>query len=99
MVEYFLFPLLLSDGLVSCIFANTLCYIALMYYSYITCLGYSTLPFIRNAQVFLYPAIVGLVLPNVDFSEIIVDVFQVLAVVFTFMHTNLSVKFFHILGV
>ncbi|EER15383.1 conserved hypothetical protein [Perkinsus marinus ATCC 50983] len=26
-------------------------------------------------------------------------VIQVLAVVFTFMHTNLSVKFFHILGV
>ncbi|KAF4654436.1 2' O-ribose methyltransferase [Perkinsus olseni] len=82
-VQYFLFPLLLSDRVVSCIFGNALCSIALMYYCYITCLGYSTLPFIRNAQVFLYPAIVGLVI----------------AVVFTVTRTNLSVKFFHILGV
>ncbi|KAF4716874.1 Protein unc-50, partial [Perkinsus olseni] len=82
-VQYFLFPLLLSDRVVSCIFGNALCSVAFMYYCYITCLGYSTLPFIRNAQVFLYPAIVGLVI----------------AVVFTFMRTNLSVKFFHILGV
>ncbi|KAF4658841.1 hypothetical protein FOL47_007807 [Perkinsus chesapeaki] len=82
-LQYFLFPLLLSNRVISCILANILCSLALIYYSYITCLGYSTLPFIRNAQVFLYPALVGLVA----------------AVVFTVMGINLSVKFFHILGV
>ncbi|XP_064637541.1 protein unc-50 homolog A-like [Lineus longissimus] len=36
-------------------FGNTLWIIALCYYSYITFLGYSALPFLKKTQMFLYP--------------------------------------------
>lgn len=38
-------------------FGNTLFMIAIIYYCYITFLGYSTLPFLQNTQVILYPLV------------------------------------------
>lgn len=55
-VHYFLLPFLIQPSLLSAIIGNSLYALALAYYSYITSLGYSTLPFLERTQVFLYPA-------------------------------------------
>lgn len=56
-LHYFLMPFLLQEGWVPTIVSNTLYAISLCYYSYITSLGYSTLPFLENTQVFMYPVV------------------------------------------
>ena len=56
--QYILLPIVLGKGVFSCIFANTLYAIGACWYSYITYLGYTALPFLGNTQVFLwYPCI------------------------------------------
>jgi len=55
-VHYFLLPLLIQETLLATIVGNGLYGAALCYYSYITSLGYSTLPFLERTEVFLYPA-------------------------------------------
>jgi hypothetical protein len=54
-LQFFLLPLVLGEGLVPFIVANTLYAAALSWYWYITHLGYRTLPFLSNTEVFLFP--------------------------------------------
>ncbi len=54
LVQYFLLPLVLGHGALSCLLSNTLYAIAAVWYSYITYLGYTTLPFLGNTQVLLW---------------------------------------------
>lgn len=56
-IHYFIMPFLLQDGWAAAIASNTLYAISFCYYSYITSLGYSTLPFLENTQVFMYPVV------------------------------------------
>jgi len=56
-VHYFLLPFLIQEGWAATIVSNTMYAISLCYYSYITSLGYSTLPFLENTQVFMYPVV------------------------------------------
>lgn len=57
-LQYFLLPLLLSPSLLSSILANVLYGCSIIWYSYITHLGYRALPFLGNTQVFIwYPII------------------------------------------
>lgn len=51
----FYYVLLDSEWFLSQLFGNGLWFIALSYYIYITFLGYSCLPILRNTQVLLYP--------------------------------------------
>jgi hypothetical protein len=63
-VQYFVMPVLLNDGVVACVLANSLYAVAFSYYSYITFLGYDVLPFLQHTTMFLYPiaaVVVGLV--------------------------------------
>jgi hypothetical protein len=54
-LQYFLLPLVLQEGLLSLVVANTLYAAALSWYWYITHLGYRALPFLSNTEVFLFP--------------------------------------------
>lgn len=70
-LQAFLLPILLGDNIISCILSNTLYAVALVWYSYITYLGYTALPFLGQTQMFLwYPAmtIAGLWLLSVVLS-------------------------------
>eukprot|EP01039_Chlorochromonas_danica_P010100 gene10101-11180_t len=58
-LQYFLLPMLLSKSIFSCILSNTLYATATIWYAYITHLGYRTLPFLGNTQVFLWYPIVA----------------------------------------
>jgi len=62
--HYFLLPFLIQETLMATVVGNLLYAVALCYYSYITSLGYSTLPFLERTEVFLYPSVVviGLVM-------------------------------------
>ena len=60
-VQFFLLPLVLGNSLMALILANTLYAAALSWYWYITHLGYRSLPFLSNTEVFLFP-IAGIVL-------------------------------------
>jgi hypothetical protein len=53
--QYFLLPVLLNDGFVALLCSNTLFALAFSYYHYITFLGYSALPFLKDTQRFLLP--------------------------------------------
>jgi len=55
-VHYFLLPFLIQPSLFASVVGNSLYALAICYYSYITSLGYSSLPFLERTQVFLYPA-------------------------------------------
>eukprot|EP00605_Chrysophyceae_sp_TOSAG23-4_P002123 GSChrysophyteH1.ASY1.ANO1.2349.1 assembled CDS len=56
-LQYLLLPVVLGKGALCCILANSIYAGAAIWYSYITYLGYTTLPFLGNTQVFLwYPA-------------------------------------------
>jgi len=59
-LHYFLLPFLIQESFVATLVGNLLYAIALCYYSYITSLGYSTLPFLERTEVFLYPSVVVL---------------------------------------
>jgi hypothetical protein len=54
-VQFFLLPLVLGEGLIPLLLSNTLYAVALSWYWYITHLGYRTLPFLSNTEVFLFP--------------------------------------------
>lgn len=62
-LHYFLLPFIIQPTLVATVVGNLLYAVALCYYSYITSLGYSTLPFLERTEVFLYPSVlvIGLV--------------------------------------
>jgi len=59
-LQYFLLPLLLGRSFVCCILSNTLYAGATAWYSYITYLGYTALPFLGNTQKFLWYPVVGI---------------------------------------
>jgi UNC-50 family len=54
-LQFFLLPIVLGEGLLPLILANTLYGAALSWYWYITHLGYRSLPFLSNTEVFLFP--------------------------------------------
>ncbi|CAG4985512.1 unnamed protein product [Colias eurytheme] len=47
--------LLVHGGFLSCLVSNTFWLASFIYYIYITFLGYSNLPMIKNARIFLFP--------------------------------------------
>ncbi|KRZ12311.1 Protein unc-50 [Trichinella pseudospiralis] len=49
------YPFAKSITLLGCIVGNTLWFVAVSYYIYITFLGYAALPFLKNVHFFLYP--------------------------------------------
>ena len=78
---YFLFD---NSSFAARFFGNTIWLIALMYYLYITFLGYSALPFLRGTVVILAP-VVGLVLfylisliyPALNLSQMLMHFYKV----------------------
>mmetsp|Transcript_1843 Transcript_1843/g.2924 ORF Transcript_1843/g.2924 Transcript_1843/m.2924 type:complete len:257 (+) Transcript_1843:81-851(+) len=58
-LQYFLLPILLNTGALPCLMSNILYGLAVVWYAYITHLGYRTLPFLGNTQVFLWYPIVA----------------------------------------
>merc|ERR1719277_1200607 len=60
-IHYFLLPFLIQPTLAATVISNLLYAVALCYYSYITSLGYSTLPFLERTEVFLYPSVLVLI--------------------------------------
>ncbi|KAL4230049.1 Protein unc-50 [Mactra antiquata] len=52
---FFLHPVINQEWFLGRLFGNTLWLIAISYYIYITFLGYSALPFLKNTRVILYP--------------------------------------------
>ncbi|MEM1010077.1 MAG: hypothetical protein AAGJ35_13860 [Myxococcota bacterium] len=60
-LQFFLLPLVLGKSIVALILANLLYTAAFSWYWYITHLGYRSLPFLTNTEVFLFP-IAGVVL-------------------------------------
>jgi len=54
-LQFFLIPFLLSTRFVATFFADTMYFLAFVYYYHITFLGYNALPFLQNAVCFLYP--------------------------------------------
>lgn len=60
-IHYFLLPYLVQPTLGAALVSNLLYAVALCYYSYITSLGYSTLPFLERTEVFLYPSVLVLI--------------------------------------
>ena len=55
MLQFFLLPVILQEGMFALVVANT-CYAgALSWYWYVTHLGYRALPFLANTEVFLFP--------------------------------------------
>merc|ERR1719359_2337085 len=58
-IHYFLLPFIIQPTFTAAVVGNMLYAVALCYYSYITSLGYSTLPFLERTEVFMYP--IGLV--------------------------------------
>lgn len=56
LVQLFFYHVLINhDWFISRLFGNSLWLLALGYYIYITFLGYSALPILRNTQILLYP--------------------------------------------
>lgn len=55
--QFLLYPLLSAPELLPTICANSLYALAFGYYCYITFLGYASLPFVRDAQCFLFPVL------------------------------------------
>eukprot|EP00920_Eleutheroschizon_duboscqi_P029314 GHVT01070906.1.p1 GENE.GHVT01070906.1~~GHVT01070906.1.p1 ORF type:complete len:262 (+),score=11.92 GHVT01070906.1:764-1549(+) len=82
-LQYFLLPALLLKGLVPAVCANALYVIGLLYYCYVTTLGYATLPFIDRSDKFMYPAgviiflIAILTLFNVNLTRVCLYAFAV----------------------
>lgn len=54
-VQFFLLPLVLGQTLFALLLSNTLYAAAFSWYWYITHLGYRSLPFLSNTEVFLFP--------------------------------------------
>lgn len=66
-LQFFLLPLVLGEGLIPLLVANTLYAVAISWYWYITHLGYRTLPFLTNTEVFLFPVAAVVLLAVVMF--------------------------------
>jgi len=60
-LQFLLLPLVMSKSIISCILSNTLYAAAIIWYAYITHLGYKALPFLGNTQVFLWYCIVAVI--------------------------------------
>ncbi|GAX11104.1 hypothetical protein FisN_9Hh195 [Fistulifera solaris] len=56
-VQFFLLPVILQEGLLSLVIANSIYAGALSWYWYITHLGYRALPFLSHTEVFLFPIV------------------------------------------
>lgn len=56
-LQLFLLPLLVNDGLMPTLFANLLWAVALALYFFVSHLGYRALPFLKNTEIYLYPII------------------------------------------
>jgi len=54
-VQYMFIPGLYTTNFFAILLSNTLYLVAFGYYSYITFLGYTALPFLQNTQTLLYP--------------------------------------------
>uniref|UniRef100_A0A7S1Y6X4 UNC-50 family protein n=1 Tax=Grammatophora oceanica TaxID=210454 RepID=A0A7S1Y6X4_9STRA len=54
-VQFFLLPLILGNSFLALVVANTLYAVAFSWYWYITHLGYRSLPFLTNTEVFMFP--------------------------------------------
>lgn len=54
-VQFFLLPVVLGSSFFALVVGNTLYAAALSWYWYVTHLGYRTLPFLSNTEVFLFP--------------------------------------------
>lgn len=55
-LQFLLVPIILyAPSLISTFISNSIFLLAFGYYHYITCLGFSALPFINNPRVFLFP--------------------------------------------
>lgn len=54
-VQFFLLPVVLGSNFIALVLGNTLYAGALSWYWYVTHLGYRTLPFLSNTEVFLFP--------------------------------------------
>jgi hypothetical protein len=66
-LQYFLLPILMSKSALSCILSNVLYASASVWYAYNTYLGYKSLPFLGNPQVFLwYPSVIIALLLSVS---------------------------------
>jgi len=74
--------LLASDNFFSHLFGNTLWALSIGYYIYITFLGYSALPFLKNTRVFLYPltllaiTFVAVTTSGVNLSRTLMDFYR-----------------------
>ena len=69
-VQYVISPLLFTGSFFSALLSNALYGASYVYYFYITFLGYQSLPFVRKADLFLYPAAV------LTFALIILTLFK-----------------------
>ncbi|KAI9350519.1 UNC-50 [Zopfochytrium polystomum] len=54
-LQFFFLPIVVQDGIISVLFGNTMYFVAICFYLYITYLGYNALPFLKNTSTFLYP--------------------------------------------
>lgn len=59
--QYFLLPLLMSRSLLAAVLSNTLYAAALLWYAYITHVGYKALPFLAHTQVFFWYSLLAVV--------------------------------------
>ncbi|KAJ3367794.1 Protein unc-50 [Kappamyces sp. JEL0680] len=56
-LQFFLASIVLQDGFVGRLVANSLYVVAAIYYWYVTYLGFNAIPFVKHPIVFLYPAV------------------------------------------
>jgi len=61
LVQLLFIPILLKDNFFATFLGNTLYLVALIHYTFITYLGYNTLPFLQRTIIFLYPIFLYLV--------------------------------------
>jgi hypothetical protein len=61
-VQFLLYKIIVDGGYFGQFLGNTLYLIAILVYLYLTFLGYQALPFIHNAQIFLYPSAILFIL-------------------------------------
>ncbi|KAL1925727.1 uncharacterized protein VTP21DRAFT_610 [Calcarisporiella thermophila] len=57
-IQFFFMGLLLRRGWISLFVGNTMYLVAVIYYFYVTFLGYNALPFLVHTEMFLYPVII-----------------------------------------
>lgn len=78
----FLNAFIYPDYFLSRVFGNTLWLLAIGYYIYITFLGYSSLPFLKKTQLFLYPMTVVFIIyivslaVGLNFSKYLCDFYH-----------------------